>query len=147
MFLTISLQKLSRYHFYLQSNYIPPPFAHILSVAVILPPVISNLMVFREPCLYIKYQKIRKIRFCSYAKEYGSKKARICVYFTHCCSGVSFADFDHAVTAPDVILTFFGCQLLQNLQKRKKTSEFNRSEMEIFFLKIKTSSLFKPPQI
>ena len=41
-----------------------------------------------------------------YTKKYKSEKALIWVYFTQCCSGVSFADFGQIVAARDVILPF-----------------------------------------
>ena len=53
-------------------------------------------------------------------KKYRSEKALIWVYFTQCCSGVSFADFGQIVAARDVIFTIFGWWLLQILEKKKE---------------------------
>ena len=81
----------------------------------------------------MKYGKIQ-IRFCPYTGKYGSEKSRIWANFTQCCSGVSFANFEQVVAVTDVILTICGCWLLQNLEKRNKSNNFNRLHIEVFYL-------------
>ena len=48
-----------------------------------------------------------------------------------CCSDVSIADFEQVVVARAVILTVCGYRLLQNVEKRRKSNKFNRSQIEL----------------
>ena len=45
-----------------------------------------------------------------------------------------FANFEQVVAVTDVILTICGRWLLQNLEKRNKSNNFNRLQIEVFYL-------------
>ena len=53
-------------------------------------------------------------------EKYGSEKVHIWAYFMQCSYGASIADFELIVATQGVVLTTFGCCLLQNLEERKK---------------------------
>ena len=74
----------------------------------------------------------------------GFEKARIWTYFTQCCSGVFIAEVEQVVTTREVVLTFCGCWLLPNLEKRKKSKNFNRLQIEVFFLPNIIPPVYKP---